>query len=160
MDQACGKLNYRSIEVRKRHNSIDKPQLQSLLRIDDVAHRQQLKRLVIANQFRQKVSTAAIRHQPNLHKNLAKERLLRCNDQIGTGRARIARIVGFTFSRRDLVTSKFAMSCSLVAARSAPEQKESPAPLRITTRVPSSAEHFTAANSNWTVSPSTELRRA
>ncbi len=40
-------------------------------------------------------------------------------------------MVGFTFSRMDLVTSKFAMSLALVAARSAPAQKESPAPVRI-----------------------------
>src|SRR2546422_2253712 len=77
---------------------------------------------------------------------------------IGTGKARIARTVGLTFSRSDFVTSKFAMSVVLVAAKSAPAQKDSPAPVRITTRVPSSDDCLIAARSNCTVSRSTELR--
>src|SRR5712692_5670693 len=52
------------------------------------------------------------------------------------------------------------MSLALVAAKSAPAQNESPAPVRMTTRVSSSADCLIASRSNCTVSRSTELRRS
>ena len=56
------------------------------LRADDVARRHQLERFVIADETRQKVCTAAIRHQADLDEDLTKERLLRCDDEIARER--------------------------------------------------------------------------
>src|SRR5262249_45483673 len=99
--QPLGQSVDRRVEFSRRHDMIDHPHLERLLRRNRIAQRHQLKRLVIPDQTRQEVSPASIRHQSDLDKSLAEEGLVRRDDDVSGERVITPDAGGVAVNARD-----------------------------------------------------------
>ena len=72
----------RRVELRRRHDAIDEPERECLLRVEALAQQHDLHRLLDADDARQRVRAAAVRREPDVAIRRCEERIVGGDDEV------------------------------------------------------------------------------